>query len=171
MAPVLGRGCDAAECPRRAAALHGLQARPHPLRAPAALLAACVGGHVRCVDALERAATQRENAPGNIKGSGSNKRSNKSSSRFSEGARLLRQDLDAVLLECCRVGTPVAVAEYLLSAGADLNTTNGQGETPIMVASRFDRKDLVQFLLHRSCDFASGRTARHHRSSIGGGGY
>jgi len=59
----------------------------------------------------------------------------------------------------------------LLSAGADLNTTNGQGETPIMVASRFDRKDLVQFLLHRRCDFASGRTARRHRSSIGGGGY
>jgi len=146
-------------------------------RGASALLAACVGGHVRCVDALERAATQRENAGSSHhhhnhnKGSSNSSNNNKSLSRFSEGARLLRQDLDAVLLECCRVGTPVAVAEYLLSAGADLNTTNGHGETPIMVASRFDRKDLVQFLLHRSCDFASGRTARRHRSSIGGGAY
>jgi ankyrin repeat protein len=108
------------------------------------------------VDALEKAAALREKAGG---------------VRDRDGARLLRQDLDAALLECCKVGTPVAMAEYLLSAGADLNTTNAQGETPIMVASRYDRKDLVQFLLHRSCDFVSGRTARRRRSSIGGGAY
>ena len=69
------------------------------------------------------------------------------------------------LLAVCAAGHR-NVAEHLLASGANLNAVNDDGETPIMIASHFGHADLVQFLLHRSCDFVSGRTTRR-RSSIG----
>ena len=119
-----------------------------------ALLAACVGGHVRCVEVLERAAQEQAKCSGRRGSTGGG------SSVWSRA-----QELDGVLLEVCRAGHR-DMAEYLLRAGADLNALNDRGETPIMVASHFGHKDLVQFLLHRSCDFVSGRSARR-RGSIG----
>jgi len=109
-----------------------------------AILAACTGGHIRCVDVLEKATASL--------GSGL------------QSLRRLRE-LDDVLLEVCKAGHR-DIAEHLLKAGADLNTCNELGETPIIVASHYGHTDLVQYLLHRSCDFVSGRNARH-RGGIG----
>jgi uncharacterized protein len=109
-----------------------------------AILAACLGGHIRCVEALEKAI-----------------------SSLGEGLAALKRlkELDDVLLEVCKAGH-IDIVEHLLRAGADINTCDEYGQTPIMIASHFGHKDLVQYLLHRSCDFVSGRSQRH-RGGLG----
>ena len=152
-----------------------------------AFYAACVGGHLRCVEILESAAQQALSdlaaASSLLNGNSSNFGDTKSpssppsspsanpsaSSSAPKSQEQLafevwrHRELDAALLGVCEAGHR-SVAEHLLTAGANLNVTNAGGETPIMVASRFGHADLVQFLLHRSCDFVSGRSRRQRLS-------
>jgi ankyrin repeat protein len=76
------------------------------------------------------------------------------------------------------------VTEYLFACGADLNAVNEQGnrrrrrtardgaeapatpgDSPVMIAYRHGHRDLLHFLLNRSCEDAAGVSAR--RPSIG----
>lgn len=63
-------------------------------------------------------------------------------------ALLNRKDLKfgATVLHFAALRGNVAVAEYLVRAGADVKATNKQGETPIEVARRAHREEMVALL-------------------------
>lgn len=46
----------------------------------------------------------------------------------------------------------IALAEWLIASGADINQANHQGETPLYLAVRFDDKKSIQFLIDHGAD-------------------
>jgi len=52
----------------------------------------------------------------------------------------------ATLLHWAALRGHAAVAEYLVAQGADVNAKNGAGETPLQVAQRAGRSEVVRVL-------------------------
>ena len=55
-------------------------------------------------------------------------------------------------MKSLRRGHKKLVAEILLEAGADVNTTNKEGKTPLHVAATWDKKLIAEILLEAGAD-------------------
>ena len=64
---------------------------------------------------------------------------------------MTQEELNAQLLETVRDGDTVK-AEELLNAGAEVNSVNYRGSTPLMRACTYGRMDMVRFLLRKGAD-------------------
>jgi ankyrin repeat protein len=62
------------------------------------------------------------------------------------------------LLFAASTGNLVAVADLVERRKVDINCTNKQGSTPLYLASKFDHKDVVSFLLQNDADFTISST-------------
>ncbi|KAF3142685.1 Leucine-rich repeat serine/threonine-protein kinase 2 [Orbilia oligospora] len=70
-----------------------------------------------------------------------------------------RADLDGkeyslqwTAFSCAIVGGHAAVVEFLVSKGADLETKDKYGQTPLMLAAEWEREQIVDILLRRGAD-------------------
>ena len=64
---------------------------------------------------------------------------------------MTQEELNAQLLETVRDSDTVK-AEELLNAGAEVNSVNYRGSTPLMRACTYGRMDMVRFLLRKGAD-------------------
>jgi ankyrin repeat protein len=73
-----------------------------------------------------------------------------------------RDGMNSLLLACDSESRPedVATVELLLDAGADVNSTNNRGQTPLMLAKMNENNDLVKILL----DHGATNTANSHKN-------
>ena len=71
-----------------------------------------------------------------------------------------RFDLEAELIENCWFGNLIIVT-YLLDKGADVNTADEMGNTPLIIASIKGHLDVVKLLLVYDADLDAVNTAGH----------